>query len=102
VERFEDPQPLGMPIELDVAHQHVDVGGQSQGVVRRPRYADEREITRRLDGGRDGGQHGRVIIDEADADPGCGIVRVGDGRSLATGAERHPTSMAGVPPAGIP
>ena len=53
------------------------------------------KITGRLDRGRHGGQHGRVIIDDTDADPSCGILwvwRLAVPRSSA--AERHPTSMA--------
>jgi hypothetical protein len=102
VERLEDPQALGMPIELNIADQHVDVGSQSEGVIRRLCRADEREIASRLDGGRHGGEDRRVIIDDADADPGCGVVWIGDGRFLGIGAERHPTSMAGVTRGGIP
>jgi len=97
-----DPQPLGVSIELDVADQHVDVGRQSEGVIRRPCCADEHEIPGRLDRGRHRGQHRRVIVDEADADPRCKVLWVRDEWSLGAGAERHPTSMAGDTAGSIP
>jgi hypothetical protein len=43
-----------------------------------------------------------VIVDEADANSRCKVLWGRDGRSLGAGAERYPTSMAGITAGGIP
>ena len=85
VERLEDAQPFRVAVELDVADQHVHVGRQAEGVVHRPGRADQGKVHRRLDRRGHGRQHGRVVVDDPDADPGRGPMRVRDGRSLQSG-----------------
>jgi hypothetical protein len=96
--RVEDGQALRLSIELDVADEHVHVGGQGDGLLDRPCRPDQAQVDRVIDGGCDRGEDGRVVVDQTDTERvgrrGTGVigwVDGGDGRpSVVLGVSLRP------------
>ena len=65
---LEHANALGLALELDVAQQDVHVRQQKKGVIQGVTRAGQDEVVGLVDRSTDGGQDGRVIVDDADAD----------------------------------
>ena len=100
----QEPQALGLPVELDVRDDDVDARGDREegpGIVERPRRSRQHEVRRGPHGTPDGIEDRGVVVDEHDAD---GLT--GHERSLTrriAGAKApvpcpRPTRDCGIPP----
>ncbi len=69
LDRIEDVEPFGVPIELDVADEDVDAIGEDHRVGQGRARTDVLEIRALGDGARDRRDDRWVVVDDPDADP---------------------------------